>query len=67
MSESSSDSSSKSKALPLDDSSGAVSAYVQTTFITFLLRRGMARLVCHLLCLTLKIRKSLETMNIMNE
>ena len=49
----------KLKALPLDDLSGAVSAYVQTNFITFLLKRRMVRLVCHLLSLILKIRKSL--------
>ena len=60
MSESSMNSCSiKSKALPLDHLSGAVSVYVQTTFITFLLRQGMTRLVCYLLCLILKIYKSL--------
>ena len=55
MSESSTNSCRELKALPLDDSSGAVSAYVLTTFITFLLVRGMETLVGHLLCLILKI------------
>ena len=59
MSESSTKSCSKLKTLPLDDLPGAVSAYVQTTFITFVLRRGMTRLECHLLSLILKIWKSL--------
>ena len=53
---------SKSKALPLEDLSGAVSAYDQNSsdyFYHILLRRGTARLVCHLLCLIPKLWKSL--------